>query len=40
VLATILAIAVLRLPLAWVLLGFGTLGWSVARWRLRQATGR
>jgi chromate transporter len=40
VLATIVAIAVLRLPLAWVVPGFGAIGWSVARWRLWQAAQR
>ncbi len=41
VLATVLAVAVLRLPLVWVLCGLGGLGWCTARWvlwrRARQA---
>jgi chromate transporter len=40
VLATVVAIAVLRLPLAWVVLAFGAIGWTVARWRLWQAARR
>jgi chromate transporter len=39
-LATLMAIAALRLPLAWVVLGLGALGWSAARWRLRKAAAR
>lgn len=33
---TILAMAVWRLPLAPVVLGFGTLGWLLAYWRIRR----
>ncbi|AUL99589.1 chromate transporter [Rhodocyclaceae bacterium] len=40
VLATLMAIAALRLPLAGVVLGLGALGWSAARWRLRKAAAR
>ncbi|THF60953.1 chromate transporter [Pseudothauera rhizosphaerae] len=34
VLATLVAVAVLRLPLAWVIFGLGGLGWCTARWYL------
>ena len=33
-LATLTAIAVLRLPLAWVVIGLGLTGWGLARWRI------
>jgi chromate transporter len=39
-LATIGAVAVLRFPLAWVVIGFGITGWSLARWRIAQKEGR
>ncbi len=33
-LATLTAIAVFRVPLAWVVIGLGLSGWSLARWRI------
>lgn len=33
-LATLTAIAVLRVPLAWVVIGLGLSGWGLARWRI------
>lgn len=31
-LATLVAVAVLRVPLAWVVIGFGVFAWGLARW--------
>lgn len=41
-LATLTAIAVFRVPLAWVVIGLGLSGWGLARWRiaLRDAAAR
>jgi chromate transporter len=41
-LATLTAIAVFRVPLAWVVIGLGLTGWGLARWRiaLRAAAAR
>ena len=33
-LTTLTAIAVLRVPLAWVVIGLGLTGWGLARWRI------
>ena len=33
-LATLTAIAVFRVPLAWVVIGLGLTGWGLARWRI------
>ena len=33
-LASLVAIAVFRLPLAWIVIGLGLLGWGLARWRV------
>ncbi len=33
-LAALVAIAVFRLPLAWIVIGLGLLGWGLARWRV------
>ncbi len=33
-LSTLTAIAVLRVPLAWVVIGLGLTGWGLARWRI------
>ena len=33
-LAALVAIAVFRLPLAWIMIGLGLLGWGLARWRV------
>ena len=33
-LTALLAIAVLRLPLAWIVIGLGLSGWGLARWRI------
>ena len=33
-LSTLTAIAVLRVPLAWVVIGLGLCGWGLARWRI------
>ncbi|HHW65982.1 MAG TPA: chromate transporter [Rhodocyclaceae bacterium] len=33
-LTTLTAIALLRLPLAWVVIGLGLTGWGLARWRI------
>lgn len=33
-LTALLAIAVLRLPLAWIVIGLGLIGWGLARWRV------
>ena len=33
-LSTLTAIAVLRVPLAWVVVGLGLTGWGLARWRI------
>jgi chromate transporter len=33
-LAALVAIAALRLPLAWIVIGLGLLGWGLARWRV------
>ena len=33
-LSTLTAIAVLRVPLAWVVIGLGLSGWGLARWRI------
>ncbi len=33
-LATLIAIAVFRVPLAWVVIGLGLSGWGLARWRI------
>lgn len=33
-LGALVAIAVLRLPLAWIVIGLGVLGWGLARWRI------
>ncbi len=33
-LTALLAIAVLRLPLAWIVIGLGLIGWGLARWRI------
>lgn len=33
-LTTLTAIAVFRVPLAWVVIGLGLTGWSLARWRI------
>lgn len=35
-LGTLAAIAVLRVPLAWVVIGLGLGGWSLARWRIAR----
>ncbi len=37
VVATVVAMAVLRLPLLWILGGLGGLGWALAHWQLRRA---
>ena len=39
-LATLATIAVLRLPLAWVVIGLGLTGWGLARWRIALAQAR
>jgi len=39
-LTTLTAIAVLRLPLAWVVIGLGLSGWGLARWRIALITAR
>ena len=39
-LATLGTIAVLRLPLAWVVIGLGLTGWGLARWRIALAQAR
>ncbi|MFV8825018.1 chromate transporter [Thauera sp. WH-2] len=36
-LTTLVAIAVLRLPLAWVVIGLGLTAWGLARWRIARA---
>ena len=33
-LTALVAIAVLRLPLAWIVIGLGLSGWGLARWRV------
>ena len=33
-LTALVAIAVLRLPLAWIVIGLGLIGWGLARWRV------
>ena len=38
-LATLTAIAVLRVPLAWVVIGLGLSGWGLARWRIALRAG-
>ena len=38
-LATLVAIAVFRVPLAWVVIGFGVVAWSVARWCIARKAG-
>ena len=38
--ATLVMIAVLRLPLAWVVIGLGTIGWGFARWRIARREAR
>ncbi|MEW6693408.1 putative chromate transport protein [Tepidimonas thermarum] len=37
--ATFVAVAWMRLPLAWVLAATGSLGWGLAAWRLRRERG-
>lgn len=39
-LTTLTAIALLRLPLAWVVIGLGLTGWGLARWRIALADAR
>src|SRR5690606_13578771 len=38
-LATLGAIAVFRVPLAWVVIGLGLSGWGLARWRIALRDG-
>ncbi len=38
-LATLTAIAVFRVPLAWVVIGLGLSGWGLARWRIALRAG-
>ena len=38
-LATLTAIAVFRVPLAWVVIGLGLSGWGLARWRIALRDG-
>ena len=38
-LATLIAIAVFRVPLAWVVIGLGLSGWGLARWRIALRDG-
>ena len=39
-LAALVAIAVFRLPLAWIVIGLGLLGWGLARWRVALVDAR
>ena len=39
-LASLVAIAVFRLPLAWIVIGLGLLGWGLARWRVAVVDAR
>ncbi|WP_345793672.1 chromate transporter [Thauera sp. JM12B12] len=39
-LTTLTAIALLRLPLAWVVIGLGLTGWGLARWRIALTDAR
>ena len=38
-LATLIAVTVFRVPLAWVVIGLGAAGWSLARWTIARAEG-
>lgn len=38
-LTTLVAVTVFRVPLAWVVIGLGAAGWSIARWRIALREG-
>lgn len=37
--ATLVAVTVFRVPLAWVVIGLGSAGWSIARWCIARPVG-